>query len=186
MSTGITVDNFSVLTQCDPERFFSILFELYSNPSKAVLEKLSVVASESDVSLMELRKVFTFCLDFVRRSYKTSASPVKVRSELQSRKMPDELIALFLSHYSSHKPPMSSSSAEKAIQSATLIDMDWRFLGNIASSDGPGCGALVQLSLKLADGENEPRFVLFEVTIPEFFAFLSKMERVKSKIDSYY
>ncbi|KAL0248078.1 hypothetical protein GEMRC1_003315 [Eukaryota sp. GEM-RC1] len=183
---SVVINDFSLLSQCDPADFFSIVFQVYFSPSKEVVDQLSSFAHNNGLSLVDLRKLLAFCLDFIRLSYQSSPSVASVRADLSSFNMPSESVSIFLELYTQNRHKAMNSFLEKSIHTSTLIDMDWRFGVSAVENNVPVGSGFVQMSLKLQDQDGSQNNVVFELSISDFYMFLSKMQRVKVTIDSYY
>ncbi|KAK2954717.1 hypothetical protein BLNAU_10373 [Blattamonas nauphoetae] len=62
-----------------------------------------------------------------------------------------------------------------------LDNLDWRFAVSSASSDINKIGqTFLQMKMTI-DGKD----VFFELSLLQFFAFLSEMEKIKSQLDSF-
>ena len=67
----------------------------------------------------------------------------------------------------------------------SLVDMEWKFGVTASSDEMEQVGAtFLQLRMCINKGEGgAPEVVTMEMTLPQFYAFLSTMEQAKSHLD---
>lgn len=73
-------------------------------------------------------------------------------------------------------------------ESQQLIDLDWKFALNVASSEPNSGNGLARLYLKLttasSNGENR-RDIPLSLTLEQFYALVHQLEKAKLEMDVY-
>lgn len=78
----------------------------------------------------------------------------------------------------------SVSSLNALLASNQLVDLDWSFGVTASSNDCNQVGkTFLQLKLTIRQEDNALKDVFMEMTIEQFYHFLSEMEKCKSYID---
>ena len=81
-------------------------------------------------------------------------------------------------------PKGSLQSLNSLLASNQLVDLDWSFGVTASSNECNQVGkTFLQLKLTIRKEDNELKDVFMEMTIEQFYHFLSEMEKCKSYID---
>lgn len=66
-----------------------------------------------------------------------------------------------------------------------LVDMEWKFVVNAATSEGTHVGeSFIQLKLVIdKGGSSKMENVCMELTLPQFYSFLHEMEKAKASLE---
>lgn len=81
-------------------------------------------------------------------------------------------------------PKSSLGSLSSLLASKQLVDLDWSFGVTASSNECNQVGkTFLQLKLTIRQEDNELKDVFMEMTIEQFYHFLSEMEKCKSYID---
>ena len=79
---------------------------------------------------------------------------------------------------------MDTQSVSPVFLINQLVDMDWKFGVNAATSDSTQVGeSFIQLKLVINKGGNKLENICMELTLPQFYAFLHEMEKAKASLE---
>ncbi|KAL0225313.1 hypothetical protein RCL1_003225 [Eukaryota sp. TZLM3-RCL] len=164
---------------------FSLVGRIIASPSNASLSEIETLSQAIGIDFSLLRALFAFALEYIRSAHNKSLSSSKVHEDLSKFKLPPSFVTQFLQCYDSCRLHLLTKSS--SIESlSSLVDVDWRFGVNVACKGDFCSGAFVDLSLKLLNSDGTISISVIQLTVAELFVFLSKMERLKSNLDSYY
>ena len=120
--------------------------------------------------------------DLARRNGWTT---VKLGSHLESNQCPENVASVALKVYGGNQGRITAASLSKTLKANQLVDMDWVF-GVTASSDSCDEVGKTFLQLKLTfeqEVSGGGKSMHLEMSVEQFFAFLSSMEQCKQILD---
>ncbi len=112
----------------------------------------------------------------------------KIEAQLISQlAMPEDIAASVCTVWQDNVGRISSSLVSKTLKANALVDLDWNFGVTASSSEMDQVGAaFLQLKLTMDQGESEgggTRDVFLELSVDQFYSFLSSMEQCKRFLD---
>eukprot|EP00033_Pygsuia_biforma_P001234 GCRY01001399.1.p1 GENE.GCRY01001399.1~~GCRY01001399.1.p1 ORF type:complete len:205 (+),score=13.41 GCRY01001399.1:232-846(+) len=82
--------------------------------------------------------------------------------------------------------PLSSIMVGQTMTINRLVDLDWKFGITASCSEVKKVGStFLQLKLTLDKGNSKTEDVFMELTLPQFYEFLSQIEMAKKALDTY-
>lgn len=116
---------------------------------------------------------------------KEGKSSQKLRAHLQQTlEMPTEVAAGVIQSWDSSQGRISASLLAKTLKAKRLVDLDWTFGVTASTSEMDQVGsAFLQLKMTLDTGDNTTQDEYLELSIDQFFSFLSSLEQCKKFLD---
>jgi hypothetical protein len=146
------------------------------------LEKLSSGCSVKPSMLRAAISEMVVFYDLARS--KGWASPM-LSDHLQSAQVPEAVVGIASEMFGNNQGRIAAASLSKTLKANQLVDMDWIF-GVTASSDSCDEVGKTYLQLKLTFEQevgSGGRHMHLEMSVDQFFAFLSSMEKCKQYMD---
>ena len=143
------------------------------------------LAQTSGVKLSTLRGAMSEMVmnyDLARRN---GWAPPKLSSHLTSNQCPESVVTVASQVYGDNQGRITIASLSKTLKANQLVDMDWVF-GVTASSDSCDEIGKTFLQLKLTfeqEVSGGGKSMHLEMSVEQFFAFLSSMEQCKQILD---
>lgn len=148
-------------------------------------EDMEKIAQTSGVKLSILRGAMgemVMNYDLARRN---GWAPPKLSSHLSLNQCPESVVTIAAQVYGDNQGRITAASLSKTLKANQLVDMDWVF-GVTASSDSCDEIGKTFLQLKLTfeqEVSGGGKSMHLEMSVEQFFAFLSSMEQCKQILD---
>ena len=96
-----------------------------------------------------------------------------------------EVVAVMVGQWQRSSPQMVTSLLARTVTSNRLVDMDWSFGVTASSNDCDQVGkTFLQIKLTIDHGNDKGNGVVFmELSLEQFYQFLSSMERCRSYVE---
>jgi len=134
-----------------------------------------------------LKSLFRELLVLFQTAMKAGKSTTQLESLLISTlEMPQGIAANMCSVWQQNQGRISSSLLAKTLKANALVDLDWSFGVTASTSDMDQSGtAFLQLKMTVDKGEGcgGPKDVFLELSVDQFYSFLSSMEQCKNFLD---
>eukprot|EP01120_Amphizonella_sp_Union-15-10_P011787 TRINITY_DN5099_c0_g1_i1.p1 TRINITY_DN5099_c0_g1~~TRINITY_DN5099_c0_g1_i1.p1 ORF type:complete len:201 (+),score=38.18 TRINITY_DN5099_c0_g1_i1:94-696(+) len=151
-----------------------------------LFENIRTFAQEQKINHQILKNASRGLLIFFRESLKANSSPVQVRGDLLAFGLDDEKSDLIAKKWKSNFLSISSSVVGNTLMVNQLVDLEWRFGVTTSNKDVYKVGTtFLQLKLVLDKGDNKTFTEPLELSLPQFYQFLSEMEKAKASLDLF-
>lgn len=138
-----------------------------------------------------LKSLFRELLVLFQTAMKGGKSSSQLESLLiSSLEMPQSIAANVCSVWQQNQGRISSSLLAKTLKANELVDLDWSFGVTASTSDMDQSGtAFLQLKMTVDKGDGSgsggggPKDVFLELSVDQFYSFLSSMEQCKRFLD---
>ena len=143
------------------------------------------LASDSGMKASILRGAISEVVGFYSQGQNSGWTAAKLGEHLKSTSCPDHISEVIVRVWQENQGRITASSLTKTLKANQLVDMDWVF-GVTASSDSCNEVGKTYLQLKLTfdqDVGDGGKHMHLEMTVDQFFAFLSSMEKCKQFLD---
>jgi len=157
------------------------------DPSENFQSALSSYAETNQVAAGVLKVLVRGLLVFLQGAMKDGVSSTQLGARCLGLGLQQDVVAAVVSCWQKSSSQMVSSLLAKTIQTNKLIDLDWSFGVTASSDDCDQVGkTFLQLKLTLESGEEGQggtREVFMELSLEQFYHFLSSLEKCKTYLD---
>ena len=171
----------------------SVLQELASLSLNMIIDARGVdfqteianISSKSGQKTGLCRGVFKELLLVFQMAMKESKSTKQLKEHFVSQlEMSESVASSIVERWDDANDRISSSLLAKTLKTKRLVDLDWTFGVTASTSDMDAVGtAFLQLKMSLDVGEGNTQDEYMELSIDQFFSFLSSMEQCKKFLD---
>lgn len=150
-----------------------------------IQDEVAKLASGSGVKASALRGAISEIVSFYSLGQNGGWTSSKLGDHLKSIQCPDNVSSVVVRVWQENQGRITASSLTKTLKANQLVDMDWVF-GVTASSDTCNEVGKTYLQLKLTFDQNVGnggKNMHLEMTVDQFFAFLSSMEQCKQFLE---
>lgn len=150
-----------------------------------ISSEVNRLASDSSVKASVLRGAISEVVGFYSLGQNSGWTAAKLREHLKTTPCPANVCTVIVRVWDENQGRITASSLTKTLKANQLVDMDWVF-GVTASSDSCNEVGKTYLQLKLTfdqDVGDGGKHMHLEMTVDQFFAFLSSMEQCKQFLE---
>ena len=147
--------------------------------------EVNQLARDSGVKASVVRAAISEVVGFYNLGQNFGWTAAKLGEHLEGTSCPAGVSAIIKRVWQENHGRITASSLTKTLKANQLVDMDWVF-GVTASSDSCNEVGKTYLQLKLTfdqDVGDGGKHMHLEMTVDQFFAFLSSMEKCKQFLD---
>ncbi|XP_056667929.1 COMM domain-containing protein 7 isoform X3 [Monodelphis domestica] len=149
------------------------------------LAKLSDFAVTNQISLGPLKNIVKSLLLVPNGALKKNMTAEQVRADFITLGLGEEKATYFSEKWKQKSPILARWAIGQTLMINQLIDMEWKFGVTSGSSELQKVGSIfLQLKLVVKKG-NQTENVYIELTLPQFYNFLSEMERVRASMECF-
>ncbi|XP_027723579.1 COMM domain-containing protein 7 [Vombatus ursinus] len=178
------------LNQLGAEQFAmltEVIFYFLVQPKEVetFLSKLSDFAATNQISLGPLKNIVKSLLLVPNGALKKNMTAEQVRADFITLGLSEEKATYFSEKWKQKSPTLARWAVGQTLMINQLIDMEWKFGVTSGSSELQKVGSIfLQLKLVVKKG-NQTENVYIELTLPQFYNFLSEMERVRASMECF-
>ena len=156
-----------------------------TNAGAALLEDIRSFADAHGVNARVLKNAVRSLLLFFQGALKHNMTPSQVEGDLAALGLGAAAAAAVAQQWRGAASGLAAGVAAQALSVDRLVDMEWRFGVTASTSELGSVGAtFLQLKLRLEGRDGgAPRAVHLELTLPQFYEFLAKMEKYQAYVD---
>ena len=145
---------------------------------------LGTFAADQRVDTKVLKVLVKGLLVFLQGGIRDGWNVAQLESRCAAMGLSPEVVALFVARWQRSSQQMVTSVLSRTVAANRLIDMDWSFGVTASSDDCDQVGkTFLQLKLTLDRGDGSGTgTVLLELSLDQFFAFLSSMEFIQAYV----
>lgn len=189
MLLGEKPSHFSLLAKLSDEQFsllVSICFKFLTGkePPSKCLVMYKQFSDHCGIELSNIEPCIKSLLRICKDSVKAGRTVVQLQEEMVSLGMAEKQADILVKEWEAHYSFLAQINSEDTVVVNQLLDMEWKFGVCSASSELNTVGnVFLQMKLEIEDSVSGSRSVRFELSLPEFYAFLHEMERIRASLD---
>eukprot|EP00743_Colponemidia_sp_Colp-15_P001066 GILK01001177.1.p1 GENE.GILK01001177.1~~GILK01001177.1.p1 ORF type:complete len:197 (-),score=35.13 GILK01001177.1:789-1379(-) len=153
--------------------------------SKDFSTDVASFSSKYQMNMKPLKNLLRSYIVFFRGSISQQLTEVQLTNDLTEIGVTAENAAAVCEKWKEFSPALAQAAASRTLRVNELLDMEWRFGVTSANSDLEQVGStFLQLKLVLDKGSHREN-VFMELTLPQFYQFLSDIEKAKTVLDLF-
>jgi len=181
------IGTLSKFTNEQLQAYSTFVFQFLNDqePDK-LFENIKNFSQEQRINHQGLKNTTKGLLIFFREALKANLSPAALIDDLRQFGLEEEKANLIANKWKTNFVAISSSVVGNTLMVNQLLDMEWRFGVTTSNKDVHRVGTtFLQFKLVLDKGGNKTSNEYLELTLPQFYQFLSEMERAKASLDLF-
>jgi hypothetical protein len=169
------------------EELLTLLMSFISGETSVdLLEQVPSFAAQHSLNATQLKNCVRAFVYFFKNALRVNLSPPHLKEDLVNFGIGDESASRIAQAWKNRFAAMSRSLIGQTLMVNQLIDMEWKFGVTAANSDMAKVGSsYLQIKLVLDKGNQTTEDVFLELSLPQFYEFLSQMQKAKSSLEFF-
>eukprot|EP01104_Vermistella_antarctica_P015293 TRINITY_DN4979_c0_g1_i1.p1 TRINITY_DN4979_c0_g1~~TRINITY_DN4979_c0_g1_i1.p1 ORF type:complete len:201 (-),score=37.56 TRINITY_DN4979_c0_g1_i1:151-753(-) len=165
-------------------RAFTTILLKFLGENSDLMGSIGEFANSIGANVNALTNLVRGVLYFLKGATKSTLPPDLLKADLVAFGVNEARADLIAELYEEHLPSLRRTEVANTLMVNELVDMDWKFGVTASNSELGRVGStFLQLKLVLDKGNTKTETVHMELTLPQFYEFLSQMETVKQQLD---
>ena len=152
--------------------------------SSDIKASVGTFASTNNIDGSTIKASMRGLLILVKGALKHNVTPQQLKGDLTALGMNKEGAETMEKVWRGNYMDLARSATVQTMTIKSLQDMEWKFGVTASSEELDSVGStFLQMKFTLASGSNDDEKVHVEMSLPQFYDFLAKMETAKAEMD---